>query len=149
MRLLDFGGVQIHGGKDNIIDNNIFFQCPYGVSFTLWDKERWIARLDAPETKRKLYEEVDINSSLYRERYPRLQHLREETDVNSITNNLIIDAHDNFLRINDTQKVANNVSLKSEGKEPEAFCTREVTEKYGLQPIPVDAMGPKNNPWLK
>ena len=21
--------VQIHGGKDNIIDNNIFFQCPY------------------------------------------------------------------------------------------------------------------------
>lgn len=146
---LDFGGVQIHGGKDNIIDNNIFFQCPYGVSFTLWDKERWIARLDAPETKRKLYEEVDINSSLYRERYPRLQHLREETDVNSITNNLIIDAHDNFLRINDTQKVANNVSLKSEGKEPEAFCTREVTEKYGLQPIPVDAMGPKNNPWLK
>lgn len=146
---LDFGGVQIHGGKDNIIDNNIFFQCPYGVSFTLWDKERWIARLDAPETKRKLYEEVDINSSLYRERYPRLQHLREETDVNSVTNNLIIDAHDNFLRINDTQKVANNVSLKSEGKEPEAFCTREVTEKYGLQPIPVDAMGPKNNPWLK
>lgn len=146
---LDFGGVQIHGGKDNIIDNNIFFQCPYGVSFTLWDKERWLARLDAPETQSKLYKEVDINSSLYREKYPRLQQLREDVDVNTITNNLIIDAHENFLRINDTQNVANNVSLNSEGKDAEAFCAREVTEKYGLQPIPVDAMGPKNNPWLE
>jgi len=41
-----FGAVQIHGGQQNIIDNNVFTECRYGVSFTAWDEGRFIKRLD-------------------------------------------------------------------------------------------------------
>ncbi|MBO5660353.1 MAG: hypothetical protein J6R98_04880 [Bacteroidaceae bacterium] len=30
-----FGGVQIHGGKDNLIENNLFYNCSKAVSFSL------------------------------------------------------------------------------------------------------------------
>jgi hypothetical protein len=36
-----FGGVQIHGGKDNILDNNLFVDCAVAVSFSPWDQKRW------------------------------------------------------------------------------------------------------------
>lgn len=41
-----FGAVQIHGGQHNIIDNNVFTECRYGVSFTPWDEGRFVKRLD-------------------------------------------------------------------------------------------------------
>ncbi len=146
---LDFGGVQIHGGKDNVVDNNIFYQCPYAVSFSLWGKERWLEELDSPRMRKKLYEEVDINSDIYQGKYPELKYLRENTDVNTITNNLIIDCDDKLQRINKNQMEHNNIVLNSEGKNIEEFCKKEVTEKYNLQPILVENIGPKNNPWLE
>jgi len=59
---LHFGGVQIHGGKDNIVENNLFFNCEAAVSFSSWSEERWIKELESPVIKKKIYEEVDINS---------------------------------------------------------------------------------------
>ena len=41
-----FGAVQIHGGQHNIVDNNVFTECRYGVSFTPWDEGRFVARLE-------------------------------------------------------------------------------------------------------
>ena len=31
-----FGAVQIHGGKENVVDNNLFIDCRYAVSFSPW-----------------------------------------------------------------------------------------------------------------
>ena len=36
-----FGGVQMNGGRDNIVDNNLFVDCKYAVSFSPWPRERW------------------------------------------------------------------------------------------------------------
>jgi len=41
-----FGAVQIHGGQGNIIDNNVFTECRYGVSFSPWQEDRFVKRLD-------------------------------------------------------------------------------------------------------
>ncbi len=46
-----FGGVQIHGGKDNIVDNNLFIDCKYAISFSPWGQARWLERLAADGTK--------------------------------------------------------------------------------------------------
>jgi len=35
-----FGGVQIHGGKENLIDGNVFLDCFAGVSFSRWSEQR-------------------------------------------------------------------------------------------------------------
>lgn len=37
-----FGGVQIHGGKDNLVDGNLFLDCFAGVSFSRWGDKRWL-----------------------------------------------------------------------------------------------------------
>jgi hypothetical protein len=37
-----FGGVQIHGGKENIIDGNLFIDCFAGISFSRWGQKRWL-----------------------------------------------------------------------------------------------------------
>ncbi|MDO4575945.1 MAG: right-handed parallel beta-helix repeat-containing protein [Planctomycetia bacterium] len=37
-----FGGIQIHGGKDNIVARNLFAECTLGVSFTPWAEDRYL-----------------------------------------------------------------------------------------------------------
>lgn len=80
---LGFGGVQIHGGKDNVVENNVFSECSAAVSFSPWGADRWEAfvaeALDAPE----------IDAALYKQRYPELEHLRENPDANVVRKNLV------------------------------------------------------------
>lgn len=36
-----FGGVQIHGGKDNVASENLFIQCKFAFSFSPWSENRY------------------------------------------------------------------------------------------------------------
>jgi hypothetical protein len=144
-----FGGVQIHGGKDNIVENNIFSECFAAVSFTPWGEKRWLEQLESPVIRKKIYEDVNILSELYQQRYPELKNIREHADVNTIRNNLVIDCKNLFVHDNGRQILENNTIAKKDGKTIEEFCTPEVLKSYGLQRIPVEDIGPKLNPWIK
>jgi len=144
-----FGGVQIHGGKDNLVENNLFYDCLAAVSFSRWGEKRWLEQLDTPEMKEKLYSEVDINSPLYQSKYPELKTIRENADVNTVRNNLIVDCKSQFLRNKKgIQVLENNQELQAERKKSNDFCAVKILKKYKLQPIPVEKIGPKNNPWI-
>ena len=143
-----FGGVQIHGGKDNRIENNVFYECPFAVSFSPWGEKRWLQILDSEVIRKKIYSDVDINSEIYRQKYPELQDIRQNADVNSITDNLIIACEQMYRNLKDNQIVRNNTELQANGKPIETFCTKEELAKYGLQPIPVEKIGPKENRWI-
>jgi uncharacterized protein YukJ len=66
-----------------------------------------------------------------------------------VKNNLIVDCKNQFLRNKmGVQILINNPVLQSDGKTAEAFCAPEILDKYGLQPIPYQQIGPKNNPWI-
>jgi hypothetical protein len=146
----DFGGVQIHGGKDNRIENNVFYQCPFAVTFSPWGEERWQRELDSPAIQKKLYQEVDILSEAYQQKYPELKNdIRRNADVNIVTDNLIVSCKQTFRNQKDNRIVRNNTELEAGGKGIEAFCTPEELAKYGLQPIPVAEIGPKGNRWLE
>jgi hypothetical protein len=81
----NFGGVQIHGGKDNIVDNNIFIDCPAAISFSAWGDKRWQESLDGPDTlMAKALKEIDITRPPYSTAYPDLARLREGADANRI-----------------------------------------------------------------
>jgi len=143
-----FGGVQIHGGKDNLVENNLFYDCFAAVSFHRWGEKRWLKELDTLAIQKKIYEEVDIRSPLYLSKYPELKTIRENADVNSVRNNLIVDCKNQFLRNKmGVQVLENNTQLQGKGNNVEAFCTPETLTKYGLRPIPIGKMGPKNNQW--
>lgn len=76
-----FGGIQIHGGKDNILVNNLFADCTSAISFSPWGEDRWKAfvatTLLAPA----------IDPGLYQRRYPELAHLAENADINFVLRN--------------------------------------------------------------
>jgi hypothetical protein len=144
-----FGGVQIHGGKDNRIENNIFYECPFAVTFSPWGEKRWLEQLDSEVIRKKIYSDVDINSEIYQQKYPELQQdIRLNADMNSITDNLMISCKQMFHNLKDNQMVRNNTEMEAHGKPIEAFCTKKELAKYGLQPIPVEKIGPKNNKWI-
>ena len=88
------GGVFVHGGKDNLIVNNIFIDCKLAVGFSPWSQERWEKFLVTRDMKTRLYEEVNSKSPLYLGRYPVLNHLQENAGVNKIKNNLIFNCRE-------------------------------------------------------
>jgi len=143
-----FGGVQIHGGKDNLVENNLFYNCLAAVSFSRWGQDRWQKELDTLAIRTKIYDEVDIRSAQYVSKYPELKTIRENADVNTVKNNLIVGCRNQFLRNKaGVQIFENNPVLESGGKSIEECCSSEFMEKYGLKPIPYQQIGPRNNVW--
>ncbi len=81
-----FGAIQIHGGKDNTVTHNIFVNCRTAVSFVPWDDKSW---RDFTALAGHSLRSPEIDSALYRSRYPELARLNEDHDVNMICNNLV------------------------------------------------------------
>ena len=87
-----FGGVQIHGGQKNIIDNNVFTECRYGISFSSWGQKRWEEYLGRSHIQKLLYTDVNIRVPPYCARYPELAELMTQPDINTIWRNVFIGA---------------------------------------------------------
>jgi len=146
---MKFGAVQINGGKDNFIENNLFYKCHAAASFTHWSDERWLESLKRPEIQKKLYKDVNINSSLYQSRYPELKKdLRKEINVNTVKNNLLIDCDKFLIGGDNKQHTKNNYLLEAKNRTIDDFFSAEIFKKYEMQPIPVDKIGLKNNKWI-
>lgn len=66
-----FGAIYVHGGGDNIGRRNVFIDCQSGMSQQEWTDEKYGAALK--RNADKYYKEVDVNSELYKKRYPKLE----------------------------------------------------------------------------
>ncbi len=80
---LGFGGVQIHGGKDNLIENCIFAECESAISFSPWGEKRWKDFVGSAMAS------VAIDPDLYLSRYPDLATLEENADINTVRRNIV------------------------------------------------------------
>lgn len=139
-----FGGVQIHGGKENLVDGNCFLDCRAGVSFSRWGEKRWLAAID-----RFL---ADAQSRVLAGRYPELAAIKSHPDVNFVSRNLFVRCKDVFLRDGGTAKTA----LNHVGDSPDSVkslsdaetARREPNLRRILwEPIPVEEMGTYPHPW--
>jgi hypothetical protein len=137
-----FGAVQIHGGKENIVDNNLFLNCFAGVSFSSWGRDRWlesIARFRSNAAKEPLAS-----------RYPDLARLDEDPDVNWITRNVFISCGSLLLRDGGKQRTALNVVIP-EWVDPRFMPgfmpPNGKIELIPLAWIPWDDMGQYKHPW--
>ena len=152
-----FGAVQIHGGKDNYVENNLFYKCHASVSFSPWTKEKWNELILAERSVKRIYEEVDINSEVYQSRYPELKDsLNAHINVNYINNNLLVGCTKDIIHKSpkeekmDVQSILkDNVNLKSADKELAYYLQDSVLNSYGLKPIPYSKIGPQENRYKK
>lgn len=146
--ILDFGAVQIHGGKENIIDNNLFYDCHAAVSLTPYTEARWLGLINEYEPViNKLYKDIDIRSAVYRERYPELANIHTGIFINTIKNNLMVDCAQEYIGMDEKQQLSNNHSVDADGKSLKQFLQSKKLKSYGIQPIPFKEMGLKNNRW--
>ena len=78
-----FGGIQIHGGKDNLVKNNAFVDCLQALSFSPWGAGRYteFAKTRFPK---------HIGNALFEETYPFFDELFEHENRNYVIDNKAI-----------------------------------------------------------
>jgi hypothetical protein len=139
-----FGGVQIHGGKDNWIDGNVFLECFAGISFSRWGEKRWLESIEKflPQTA----------APAFAARYPELARIKTGADVNFLSRNLFVRCGKTFLRDGGVPRSALNAvvdqpfelkQVATDGGQAEATALRALL----FEPIPVSQMGPYAHPW--
>ena len=128
-----FGGVQIHGGKNNIIDNNLFIDCAAGISFSPWEEKRW------REYVAPYMSNAEIDPGLYLKRYPSLATLSENVNTNTVYRNLFVRCGEMLRHPPTTIDLANNEML------PDADCVLKpenpLLKRPGFARIPVEDIG--------
>jgi hypothetical protein len=110
-----FGGIQIHGGKDNFIEGNIFVDCHAAISQTAWGEEGWktaLKRTDAPMYK--AMQAFDWQNKFWQTRYPDLKNLLIDSDRNYAQDNQAVNAESLILRRSNKFQSFNDKLLKGE-----------------------------------
>jgi hypothetical protein len=144
-----FGGVQIHGGKNNVVDNNLFIDCKYALSFSPWGDARWLERLARDNTKAAVRRGgVDINAPPHCTRYPDLAHLTENPDRNFVRRNLAIDCGGFSVRDRGVNELMDNHVFVGDPAFADPakrdFALPEdspVYDRFGFRPIPFQEIG--------
>jgi len=123
-----FGGVQIHGGKENLVDNNLFVDCLAGLSFSRWGQKRW------EEAIERFLAQAD--SPAYAKRYPELARLKPKADVNFICRNAYVRCDEVFLRDGGVSLTVLNATMDSVLEGGDAM------KSLLFEPIPIEEIGP-------
>jgi hypothetical protein len=141
-----FGGVQIHGGKENYVENNIFVECKSAVSFNPWPVEYWTAFIDRNE--KDYSETINVSEPPHATRYPELATVREHTNANSVWRNVVFNCGEFTQRDSGVNDLMDNwLAAENPGfADPKAgnFATLEnsqITNRPGFQPIPFAEIG--------
>jgi hypothetical protein len=81
---IGFGAIQIHGGKENRIESNLFVDCSAAVSFSPWKEERWRSFVSGRLAR------GDLDAAVHLARRPELARLEEDANVNDLEGNMVV-----------------------------------------------------------
>jgi hypothetical protein len=136
-----FGAVQIHGGKDNIVEGNLFVDCSAMVSCSVWDENRWHTFV------KDFLDRKTIDRDLYLKTYPELSTLMENNGLNHVRNNRALRCKELYRRAPKNLDTANNVSLTEGVVTPEAG--NPLYQQTGFERIPIEEIGIYADAWRK
>ncbi len=139
---LGFGGVQIHGGKDNILDNNVFIDCAAAVSFSPWDAKHW------KEFTAKFLTRQDFDAALYTSRYPAVANLDQDLNINHLWRNLVVRCGETLRRNKNGARLAGNQVVAAADDFADAgrgvlrlSPSSAILQNTAFHPVPIDAIG--------
>jgi hypothetical protein len=140
-----FGGININGGRDNVIENNLFAECEKGISGGYNAKNKQWERLGK--------DRAFIMSELYLQRYPELKRLGTEPGLNYARRNIFWKCGPMFNTYGkpsaDKFELLDNAEYKTDAPgfvnaaagdfrlKPDA----EIITRIGFRPIPVEEIG--------
>jgi hypothetical protein len=139
---VNFGGVQIHGGKENLIEGNLFVDCIAGLSFSRWSEKRWL------ESAERFLPQA--GKPPYSSRYPALANLKSNANVNLVCRNIFAGCDNTFLRDGRIQETSLNVVADKTPEIADMTSGRTVDSDSALfrsvlfESIPVDEIGPSD-----
>ncbi|MFO1489885.1 MAG: right-handed parallel beta-helix repeat-containing protein [Kiritimatiellia bacterium] len=136
---IGFGAVQIHGGKENLVDNNLFVDCSSALSLSAWQPDRWIKFV---EEKMKL---AGMDRDLHLRRYPALAEPDARINVNVFTRNLLVRCGEMLRRDKGQTVLAGNLEDKASTASVADLCARPPPP--GFRPIPFAEIGTYADPW--
>ena len=128
-----FGAVQIHGGKDNVVENNLFIDCAAAISFSPWDEKRWRNYVAPAMTNH------EIDARLYLERYPALASLSENANTNTFSKNVLVRCGE-MLRHSSKSVNAQDNTMLQDG-DTRLRPDNPLMHRKGFDPIPIDKIG--------
>ena len=145
----NFGAIQIHGGNDNIADNNLFIDCQAAISFSSWNDATWQKYLR--NNQAKYTTRVRLDQPPYSTRYPRAARLlKDHNGVNYVARSLLVRCPTLILRRRPAHVVLDTATS-------DAFDTRDTHDGYlrafapqawdalvrdtDFRPIPFDEIG--------
>ena len=125
-----YGAIEIHGGKDNMIKNNTFFHCPLAISFHQFGNY-WLTLMNSSDIQKKTYSNVNINSALYKHKYPELQQdIDSNIDRNYVEGNNFINCNKIYSYKNATNIIKNNQETRSHSSQIPQFHYGTILNPY-------------------
>ncbi len=143
--IIGFGAVQMNGGKDNVIEDNLFVDCMAMLSESAWDARRW------QDYARSALDGM-ANRQLYCQKYPALKTLAEDANLNQVRNNRSIRCGEQFRAhygaVLNNLKATNNITLPAE-TEFSPKTDNPLFSQPGFERIPIEEMGVYADAWRK
>ena len=138
-----FGAIQIHGGRDQIVRQNVFVDCPAAVTFSAWQLDRWKAFV-TPK-----FPSPELDTALYLSRYPALASLVESTNGSEFRNNLARHCAAFLVRQPANTILADNL-VEDVGKASSSPTISEADQRRaGLDPAKVARIGLQQDAWRR
>jgi hypothetical protein len=135
-----FGCVQMNGGRNNTIDNNVFVNSPKGVSAGHWGEDRWRSYFKRKNVEFWTTRDTPIREPPYSEKYPGIATLPEMGPVNYLTRNVVVGSGRLFTGSKKTVVYAN----RAFDAMPSAA---RLAEEPSFRPLPPEsALGPRDVP---
>lgn len=140
-----FGGIQINGGRDNIIDNNLFAECEKGITGKYNSGNKHWERLGKDPAL--------IMSDLYLSRYPDMRRLGTEPGLNFAWRNVFWKcgpmfitygqpSEDQFDRLGNIEESSGDLELRDVARGDFRLSSdAPLSARIGFRPIPLDAIG--------
>ena len=137
-----FGAIQIHGGKENLIENNIFYRCTAGISFTPWSTAHWL------DYTKKYVGFLEKHKKIYLSRYPRLSHVNKDLNKNTVIRNVFLECGETTLRQPKEVIFKDNIILPEYpgpgDPEKDHYSLKNIADdlkKIGFEAIPFEEIG--------
>jgi hypothetical protein len=143
----NFGGVQIHGGRDNVVRNNVFTRCRYGITISPWPQDKW-RKFNSGEGHAVRCKAAGAGGAAFKAKYPEFDALLETPMRNAFECNVFEGDEKSFVflarnrRLPEATVMRGNVCMK---KLPD-----DLSSIPGFEPLPPEsAIGPGDDQFLK